>query len=259
MEWCALGYPGGGKDGLNELDRIRAEYARRAHDPRLQGRYSFARPDVQFMVQTRERAILRMLKQAGFMPLNNLRVLDVGCGTGGALLDLLRWGADPARLYGCDLLPERVASARHRLPQAASIVVANGGRLPYPAARFDLVCQFTVFTSVLDQELRRCIAQEMWRVLCPGGAVLWYDFRVQGRNAAVRAIYPREVRALFPEGAFTGRRVTLAPPIARRLAPLSRWGCEILAHVPWLLTHDLFLVRKSRDLIVQDTVELGQR
>jgi SAM-dependent methyltransferase len=125
------------------------------------------------------------------------------------------------------------------------LTVANGGRLPYPNACFDLVCQFTVFTSVLDEALRRCIAQEMWRVLRPGGAVLWYDFRFQGHNPAVRAIHPSEVRALFPKGTFAVRRVTLAPPIARRLASLSWLGCEILARVPWLLTHDLLLIRNS--------------
>ena len=128
---------------MSELERIRAEYARRARDPRLRGRYNFSRPDVQFTVQTRERAVLQMLQQAGFVPWDNLDMLDVGCGTGSALLDLLRWGADPARVCGCDLLPDRVASARRRLPEAVSVVVADGGRLAYPTARFDLLFQFT--------------------------------------------------------------------------------------------------------------------
>jgi ubiquinone/menaquinone biosynthesis C-methylase UbiE len=233
---------------VSELDRIRAEYARRADDPRLRGRYSFSRPDVQFTVQTRERAVLQMLRRAGFMPLDNLRVLDVGCGTGDVLLDLLRWGADPNRVSGCDLLPDRISSARQRLPAAVSLAVADGGKLPYPADCFDLVFQFTVFTSVLGEELRRCIARDMWRVLRPGGAVLWYDFRFQGHNSAVRAIHPCEVQRLYPEGALTMRRVTLAPPIARRLASTSWLGCEILARVPWLLTHDLILVCKNGGL-----------
>jgi hypothetical protein len=52
------------------------------------------------------------------------------------------------------------------------------------------------------------------------------------------------VRALFPEGAFAHRRVTLAPPIARRLARWSWLACELLHAVPWLRTHDLVLVQK---------------
>jgi ubiquinone/menaquinone biosynthesis C-methylase UbiE len=230
---------------MSERDRIRAEYARRAADPRLQGQYSLLRRDVQFAVQTRERDVLQVLQRADLTPLDRLDVLEVGCGEGGVLLELLRWGADPARLHGCDLLPGRLLSARQRLPVATALLAADGGALPYPAARFDLVLQFTVFTSVLDDGLRRRMAREMWRVLRPGGAVLWYDFRFQGRNRAVRAIHPREARALFPEGEFLERRVTLAPPISRRLAGWSWLACELLARIPWLRTHDLILVRKG--------------
>jgi ubiquinone/menaquinone biosynthesis C-methylase UbiE len=229
----------------SELDRIRSEYARRAADPNLQKLYSPFRPDVQFAVQTRERAILRLLQREGYCPLDQLDLLEVGCGGGGVQLDLVRWDADPAKLHGCDLIPERAISARGRLPAAISLAVADGGALPYPAARFDLVLQFTVLTSVLDEALRYRIAQEMWRVLRPGGAVLSYDFRFQGRNPAVKAIHPREMRVLFPEGTFMHRRLTLAPPIARRLAKWSWLACELLRVIPWLRTHDLVLIQKA--------------
>jgi ubiquinone/menaquinone biosynthesis C-methylase UbiE len=227
------------------LDRIRAEYARRARDPRLQRRYSLFQPDVQLALQMRERAILEVLRRAGFEPLAGLDVLDLGCGEGQVLLDLLRWGADAEHLHGCDLLPERLAAARRRLPAATALALANGGALPYPATRFHLVLQFTVFTSVRDETLRQQIAAEMWRVLRPGGAVLWYDFRFQGRNPAVQAIHPRQVRALFPRGSFTGRRITLAPPIARPLARWSRSIAALLARIPWLCSHDLILITKK--------------
>jgi ubiquinone/menaquinone biosynthesis C-methylase UbiE len=230
---------------MSELDRIRAEYDRRAEDPDLAGRYSRFRPSVQFMAQTRERAVLRMLRRAGFEPLHRFDLLEVGCGAGGVMLDLLHWGADPSRLHGCDLFAPRVAEARRKLPALTTLTVADGGALPYPAARFDLALQFTVFTSVLDDDLRHHIAREMWRVLRPGGAVLWYDFRFQGRNPAVRAIHPRQVRELFPHATLTARRVTLAPPIVRRLARWSWLACEVLARIPWLRTHDLILIRKE--------------
>lgn len=239
---------------MNELDRIRAEYARRAADPRLQARYHFSRPDVQFIIQTRERAVLRQLKRAGVEPLDRFDILEVGCGEGGVMLDLLRWGADAARLHGCDLLPDRIAQARRRLPSSTNLTVANGGDLPYPSGRFDLVLQFTVFTSVLDPHLRQRMAHEMWRVLRPGGVVLWYDFRFQGPdNPGVRAIHPREARQLFPHGHHIHRRVTLAPPIVRRLARWSWLGCELLAAVPCLCTHDLILIRKGTSQVPGDS------
>ena len=229
---------------MTELDRIRAEYTRRARDPRLCSLYSLFRPDVQFARHTLERKALGLLLDAGYEPLSNLNILEMGCGGGGMLLDLVRWGASPERLHGCDLLPERVQEARRRLPPLTTLTVADGGALPYPAARFDLVLQFTVITSILDPDLQRLVAQEMWRVLRPGGAVLWYDFRVQGRNPAVQAIPPQEVRQLFPQGKATARRVTLAPPVSRRLAPISWLLCEFLERIPWLRTHDLILIGK---------------
>jgi hypothetical protein len=106
------------------------------------------------------------------------------------------------------------------------------------------VLQFTVFTSVLDPALRQRIAGEMWRVLRPGGVVLWYDFRYAGSNPAVRPIHPREVRALFPQAELAAQRVTLAPPLARRMANWSWLLCELVAALPWLRTHDLILIRK---------------
>jgi SAM-dependent methyltransferase len=230
---------------MDELARIRAEYARRARDPRLSGLYSLYRPDMQFFAQTRERATLGLLRDAGYEPLSDLEVLEMGCGVGGVMLDLLRWGADAAQLHGCDLLPGRVQQARKRLPASTSLATADGGALPYRSARFDLVLQFGVLTSILDPDLRQRMADELWRVLRPGGAVLWYDFRVQGRNPAVRAIHPREVRGLFPRGVLTARRVTLAPPISRRLASVSWLLCELLARIPWLRTHDLILIVKQ--------------
>ncbi len=229
---------------VNELDRIRAEYARRDKDPRLRELYSLFQPSALFLQQTRERAALRLLHDGGLGELNRLDILEVGCGEGGVLLDLIRWGADPARLHGCDLIPQHVGSACRRLPQSVSLVAADGGALPYPATRFDLVLQFTVLTSVLDPNLRRRIAQEMWRVLRPGGAVLSYDFRFQGSNPSVRSVHPREMRELFPDGAFTHRRVTLAPPVARRLVRSSWPACELLQSIPWLRTHDLMLIQK---------------
>jgi SAM-dependent methyltransferase len=229
---------------MGELDRIRAEYARRAADPRLRGLYTYFNRGSLFAIQERERALLALLSRAGLDEVQNLEILDLGCGSGGWLLDLVRYGAQPDRLHGCDLLPDRLLQARPRLPGRVALACADGGRLPYAAACFDLVCQFTAFTSILDDDLRRCVAGEMWRVLRPGGALLWYDFRFQGRNPAVRAIHPREVRRLFPDGTVVQRRVTLAPPIARRLAGRSWLTCEALARLPWLCTHDLILICK---------------
>ncbi|RME81612.1 MAG: SAM-dependent methyltransferase, partial [Zetaproteobacteria bacterium] len=49
---------------------------------------------------------------------------------------------------------------------------------------------------------------------------------------------------LFPDMALTMRRVTLAPPLARAIAPVSPWLAYTLERaLPFLRTHALFLLR----------------
>lgn len=230
---------------MTEHTRIQTEYARRDHDPALRDLYSYFNPANLFLIQTRERALLVLLKKLALTDLNRLAILDVGCGEGGELLNLLGYGADPARFTGFDLLANRLPQAGRLLP-AAVIAQADGIAMPLPSARFDLVFQFTVFTSILDDGIKQRLAAEMLRVLKPGGTILWYDFWANNpANPHVRGVKPAEIRRLFPGCAFTFQRVTLAPPITRRIVPLSWLAAELLAKIPWLLTHYFVAIRKE--------------
>ena len=57
----------------------------------------------------------------------------------------------------------------------------------------------------------------------PGGMILWYDFWLNPINPQTRGIRPAEIKRLFPNCLYEFHRITLAPPIARKLAPIS-WG-----------------------------------
>ena len=67
------------------------------------------------------------------------------------------------------LNPERAARARELLP-AADLRLGDAVALPWEADTFQLVVASTLFTSVLDNQVRRMIAGEIVRVLAPGGA-----------------------------------------------------------------------------------------
>jgi hypothetical protein len=74
---------------------------------------------------------------------------------------------------------------------------------------------------------------------------LWFDFRVNNpRNKNVRGISSSEIHSLFPDGSIRLRRVTLAPPLARRIVPISWIAASLLEKIPVLRTHYLGIIRK---------------
>ncbi|MDE2082008.1 MAG: class I SAM-dependent methyltransferase [Burkholderiales bacterium] len=227
-----------------EPDAIAARYARRARLG-LGDLYDPLRPEVWQAQQERQRALIALLRRHARQPLAQLDLLEVGCGHGDHLLELLRLGFDPARLVGSELLPERVAAARRRLPALTRVLEGDALQQPLADAGFDIVVQATVFSSILDDAFQQRLAARMWQWLRPGGAVLWYDFTVDNpRNADVRGVPLARVRALFPAGSIHARRVTLAPPIARRVVRLHPAAWRVANALPLLRTHVLAWIEK---------------
>ena len=161
----------------------------------------------------------------------------MGYGSLGWLGDLITWGVAERRLCGIELDDERAQRARVSLP-VADLRVGDAGQLPWPDATFGLVILSTVLTSILDSEARRAVAREATRVLRSGGALLWYDFRFDNPlNPNVRGIGRRELRTLFPGLSGELRSLTLAPPLARLVAPRSFPAAVLLGCLPFLRTH----------------------
>ena len=228
-------------EATREADAVAARYARRDVGPR----YSLLRPDVWQMVQERQRAMLRLFVRLGFTDLSALRLLEVGCGSGGNLLELLRLGFAPANLSGVELLPDRFAAARVALPAALSLVEGDALQMSLPEASQDIVFVSTVFSSLLADAFQQRLADAMWRWVQPGGGVLWYDFTVDNpRNPDVRGVPLHRLRALFPQGLVQAKRVTLAPPIARAVTGVHPGLYPVFNALPMLRTHLLAWVGK---------------
>ncbi len=230
-------------DGKTELDRIGDRYARRARVPA--GRYSRFRPEVLAGAQERQRALVALLRAGGQGSLEERRILEVGCGSGANLLELMLLGADPARLVGNELLPARLAQARRVLPPEVELHGGDASALPFAEASFDIVYQSTVFSSILDDALQVRIADAMWRWVRPGGGILWYDFTFDNpANRDVRGVPIRRVKELFPGARVTSRRVTLAPPISRRVVRIHPVLYDVFNLLPLLRSHLICWVEK---------------
>ena len=120
------------------------------------------------------------------------RVLDVGCGAGGALQVAREAGAD---VTGIDAAANLVAIARARLP-GARIDVGEMEDLPFDAGSFDIVTGFNSFQFAGDiiQALR-----EARRVCRPGGSVAML-FWGRKEECDVLAVVMPAVMPLLPPG-----------------------------------------------------------
>ncbi|MEA2622541.1 MAG: hypothetical protein QOH61_1451 [Chloroflexota bacterium] len=149
---------------------------------------------------------LQMVRQ--FVPLENARILDIGCGIG---TYVRRFREFSDEVYGVDVEEDRVREASETLP---NISLAPGENLPFPDGFFDVVFSNEVIEHVEDD--RKTIAEAV-RVTRPGGTIVIF---------APNRLYPFETH-----GAYFGKRYVfgniplvnwLPDPLRNRFAPHVR-------------------------------------
>jgi len=261
-------------EGLEkELERIKEEYARRDSTGQL-NIYSYQNPAFAFHMKERERTILKMLKKEN-INLPNCDVLEVGCGTGHILQRFLEFGSKTST--GIDLMQNRIEEGQKSYPRV-KLLQGDASHLPFENGQFDLVMQFMCLSSVLDSNMRKQIANEMWRVLKPGGHILFYDMRPASymhgrvfkliglcrgilkklrraaaeikkentqteRDTPIHLFDIKEIKDLFPEGFLRCQSASLDFKLAS-LAGKSYFLANILSCLPFLRTHYLVMIRK---------------
>jgi ubiquinone/menaquinone biosynthesis C-methylase UbiE len=227
----------------SEVSRIRAAYARRGQTV-PKDRYSLFNMGNQLAHLELQSVILRSLKRFRRTDLERQTILDIGCGRGYWLRQFIQWGARPHNLFGVDLLAERIHDAKLLCPVGVTLYNGDASRLAFENHTFDLVLQFTVFTSILDPAMKKNVALEMARVLKPGGAILWYDYFMSNpSNPDVRGIKREEMSELFPEFTISLERITFAPPVGRAVGSFSPGLYRLLSATKLLCTHYLGLIQ----------------
>ena len=151
------------------------------------------------------------------------KILDAGCGVGGGL----RWLARFGQVTGIDLYPSAI---RYSAQVSNRIARASVQALPFADESFDLVTSFDVLYHLAVSDDAGALA-DMRRVLRPGG---WLLARVPAydwlRGAHDRHVHTRhrydqqELRDKLGSAGFEVRRLTsaglslLLPAVARRRA-----------------------------------------
>lgn len=254
-----------------ETLRVQAEYRER-DAAGLSRVYDYLNPAFLYHMQERERAILSILSRQD-VSLSEAHVLEVGCGTGHILERFIEFGA--SKVHGIDLMGQRLKTGKDRYP-TISFVEGNGAKLPFKNSSFDIVMQFMCLSSVLDDSVTKLIADEMLRVLKPGGLVLYYDLRPpsvalrivlkilrttrRSRGEApqdrtgetpgtehvtpIRPLTAKAVRSLFGTHSFPLLPVSLDFTIAG-IARRSHLSASLLSYLPWFRSHYIGLLRKN--------------
>ena len=230
------------QDEQRRIAEVYGSYRDAGHES---GKWSPSNPGNAAILQERMGMLLRMLRSMDLPPLASSEILEIGCGAGQVIGELLQHGAEAKSITGLDLLEERLVTARAAHP-AIRFLHGNASKIPLPDQSFDLVLLFTVFSSILDERLRNAIAIEIDRVLRRGGAVAWYDFRFNNPwNPHVRGIDAREVASYFPGYSRALRSVTLLPPLARRLGRATATLYPALSRISLLRSHYLGVLLKK--------------
>ena len=179
-------------------------------------------------------------------------ILDVGCGTGWWLERLAIKdgrggvaGADARNLTGLELLPDRVAAARRRVP-VAEVEIGDARMLPFGAESFDAVTLFTVLSSLATASDAKRALSEARRVLRPGGALLIWEPRIRNPlNPDVQFISRRLLLRGLAGDQIRTRPTTVLPVLSRHLGRHALGLYPRLASSKPLLTHRLICALKE--------------
>ena len=114
-----------------------------------------------------------LLESVGFDRWAGRDVLEIGCGAG---LDLVRFARGGARVTGIDIAPRALELARRYCEVAgvkATLLEADGTRLPFDDSQFDLVYCHGVLPFARDPV---AIVAESHRVLRAGGIAIFMAY-----------------------------------------------------------------------------------
>ena len=113
------------------------------------------------------------------------KILDVGCGTGRLIRQLLDRGAE---IVGLDISPEMLKIARKKFKKT-TFIEGNIENMPFPDDNFNIVIASFVIVHLKD--LRKAF-DEVYRVLKPGGIFIVTNIN-QRKSPKLKGSFEKEI------------------------------------------------------------------
>jgi ubiquinone/menaquinone biosynthesis C-methylase UbiE len=201
-----------------------------SYEDKINSAIAFVGREHGFYVDVKRDHLLR-LASSQFQDLRAIDVLDLGCGIGAYHRGL---EGRFRELHGIDVSAQSIDVARHKYP-FVSYQSFDGGKLPYPDDRFDLVFTICVMHHVPTAQWETFTA-EMFRVVKLGGLALVFEHNPY--NPATQYIVkscdidkdavllaPGKLRRLFGLAGFEQlqtRSILSVPPVNGPLVQIDR-------------------------------------
>jgi SAM-dependent methyltransferase len=122
-------------------------------------------------------------------------------------------------VIGVDIRRSALATAREAAI-GSTLIETDCLPIPFRDGSFDVIFQFTTFSSIPETDAKVRIAREILRVLATGGVFLWYDMRYPNPgNRFTRCETRATIGHYFPGTDFHLESMTLIPQIGRWIYP----------------------------------------
>ncbi len=184
--------------------------------------------------------------------LHDLEMLDVGCGNGLFINEMIGMGIDPGRVCGLDLFQDRIDSARSHVP--ASVTLQRADFLTIrPEAKYNLICLCTTLSSIPEDGARVKFLKHTRQHLKAGGFLLIYDFdrsRSWSKSVFVKPITTDVIATESATRLLWRARVTPSFFLGHRLTRRLPWINPILFWLPPLKTHFVGLFQALKGQVV---------
>jgi len=168
--------------------------------------------------------------------LNKNEILDFGCGEGFIMDQLVRWGAAQDQIIGVDISEKRIKKAKSRFESLKFLQIND--KIPFSDDKFNIIVISTVFSSIIGNSNRLFWAKEIDRVLKKGGAIIFYDMKVNNPfNFNTKKISKKELKLLFSNYSIKTKSLTVLPQLSRTISLISPKIYPLLSKLSFLHTH----------------------